>query len=67
MNWLFLFIYFNTMKYIYGAKGSKDSSPFHIRPKAHAEEEELPEDKWRESRLLGYTAEDNPVLGRPKS
>ena len=28
-----------------GAKGSKDSDPFHIKPKAHAEEEELPEDK----------------------
>ena len=25
-----------------GAKGSKDSDPFHIKPKAHAEEEELP-------------------------
>ena len=49
----------------YGAKGSKDSSPFHIRPKTHVEEEEFPEDEWRESRL-GYTTEDNPVLGRPK-
>ena len=28
-----------------GAKGSKDSGPFHIKPKAHAEEEELPEDE----------------------
>ena len=28
-----------------GAKGSKDSDPFHIRSKAHAEEEELPEDE----------------------
>ena len=28
-----------------GAKGSKDSGPFHIRPKAHAEEEESPEDE----------------------
>ena len=28
-----------------GAKGSKDSGLFHIRAKAHAEEEELPEDK----------------------
>ena len=25
-----------------GAKGSKDSGPFHIKTKAHAEEEELP-------------------------
>ena len=28
-----------------GAKGSKDSGPFHIKPKAHAEKEELPEDE----------------------
>ena len=51
----------------YGAKGSRDSDPFHIKPKAHAEEEEMPEDEQRESRLPGYTAEDDPVLGRPKS
>ena len=29
----------------YGAKRSKDSNPFHIRPKAHVEEEELSEDE----------------------
>ena len=34
---------------------------------AYAEEEEMPEDKQRESRLPGYTAEDDPVLGRPKA
>ena len=28
-----------------GAKRSKDSGPFHIKPKAHAKEEELPDDK----------------------
>ena len=50
-----------------GAKGSGDPDPFHIKPKAHAEEEEMPENEQRESRLLGYTAEDNSVLGRPKS
>ena len=27
----------------------------------------MPDDEQRESRLLGYTAEDNPVLSRPKS
>ena len=27
----------------------------------------MPEDEQRESRLLEYTAENNPVLGRPKS
>ena len=28
-----------------GAKGSGDSGPFHIKLKAHAEEEEIPEDE----------------------
>ena len=28
----------------YGAKGSRDSGPFHIKPKAYAEEEEMPKD-----------------------
>ena len=51
----------------YGVKGSRDSNPFHIKPKAHAEEEEVSEDERRESRLPGYIAEDHPVLGKPKS
>ena len=50
-----------------GAKRSGDSSPFHIRPMAHTEEEEMSEDEQRESKLPGCTVEDNPVLGRPKS
>ena len=28
-----------------GAKGSRDSGPFDIKPKAHAEEEEMPDDE----------------------
>ena len=49
------------IEYIYkrGAKGSKDSGPFHIKPKAHAEEEEMPEEKQRESKLPRYTADDD--------
>ena len=50
-----------------GAKGSGDSDPFHTKPKAHAEEEEIPKDEQREFRLPGYTTEDDPILGRPKS
>ena len=50
-----------------GAKGSGDPDPSHIKPKAYVEEEEMPKDKQKESRLLGYTAEDNSVLGKPKS
>ena len=50
-----------------GAKGSGDSGPFHIKPKTHVEEEEMSEEEQREPRLPGYTAEDDPVLNRPKS
>ena len=49
------------------AKGSRDLVPFHIRPMAHDEEEEMFEEEQRESRLPGYTAEDNPVLDRLRS
>ena len=34
-----------------GAKGSGDSDLFNIKPKAHAEEEEVLEDEWKESRI----------------
>ena len=54
-------------QYNYGAKGSGDPGSFHIRPMADAEEEEMSKNEQKESRLLGYTAEDNSVLGRPKS
>ena len=50
-----------------GVKGSGDSGSFHIKSMAHAEEKEMSEDEQRESRLPGYTVEDDPVLGRPKS
>ena len=44
-----------------GLKDLAKPSPFHIKLKVHAEEEEMPEDEQRESRLPGYTAEDDPV------
>ena len=50
-----------------GANESGNPGPFHINPKAHAEEEEMSEDEQRKSELLGDVAEDNPVLGRPRS
>ena len=46
-----------------GAKGIGNLDPLHIKPMAHAKKEEMSEDKHRKSRLLGYTAEDNPILG----
>ena len=50
-----------------GAKGFGNPGPFHIRPKAYAEEEEMSEDKQRRFKLPGDVAEDNPVLGKPRS
>ena len=50
-----------------GVKGFGDLGPFHIKPMAHVEEEEMSEDEQRKFRLPGYTAEDNPVLGKPRS
>ena len=46
-----------------GAKGIGDPGPLHIKPMSHAEKKEMSEDEHRKSRLPGYTAEDNPVLG----
>ena len=54
-------------KDIVGPEGPRGFDPFHLKPKAHAEEEEVPEDEWRESKLPECTAEGDPVLGRPKS
>ena len=51
----------------YGAKGFGNPGPFHIKPKAHAEEEEISEDEQRRSKLPGDVAEDNPALSEPRS
>ena len=50
-----------------GAKGIGDPDPFHIKPMAHAEEKEMSEDEQRKSRPPGCDAEDDLVLGRPRS
>ena len=50
-----------------GAKGIGDPGPFHIKPMAHAEEKEMSEDEQKKFRLPRFTAEDDPVLSRPKS
>ena len=42
-------------------------SPFHIKPKAHAEKEETSEDEQGRPKLLRGTAEDHPVLGQLRS
>ena len=50
-----------------GAKEFGNPNPFHIKPEAHAEEEEMSEDEWKRSKLPRDVAEDNPVLGKPRS
>ena len=50
-----------------GAKEFGNPGPFHIKPKAHAEEEEMSKDERRRSKPPRDVAEDNPVLGKPRS
>ena len=50
-----------------GVKELNSPGLLHTGPKAHAEEEETPEDEQRESQLPRDIAGDNPVLGQPKS
>ena len=50
-----------------GAKESGNPGPFHIKPKAHAEEEEMSKDERRKPKLPGDIVEDNFVLSKPKS
>ena len=49
------------------AKRFGNLDPFYIKPKAHTEEEEMSKDEQRRSKLLGDVAEDNPILGEPRS
>ena len=49
------------------AEGSGNPDPSHIKPKAHAEEEEMFKDEQGRSKLLEDIAEDNPILSQPKS
>ena len=50
-----------------GVKGIGDPSPFHIKPMAHVEEEEMPKDEQRKFKPPGYAADDGLVLDRPRS
>ena len=50
-----------------GVKELSSPSPLHTGPKAHAKEEETPEDEQRESQLPRDITEDNPVLSQLKS
>ena len=50
-----------------GVKELSNPGPLYSEPKAHVEEEEKPKGEQKESKLLRDIAEDNPVLGQPKS
>ena len=50
-----------------GLKDLAKPSPFHIKPKAHAEKEETSKDEQGRPKLLRGAAEDHPVLGQLRS
>ena len=50
-----------------GVKEFGHPSSLYNKPKAHAEEEEMPEGERRKSKLPRSIAEDDPVLGQPRS
>ena len=50
-----------------GVKELSSLGPLHTKLKAYAKEEEVPEDEQRESKLPRDIAEDNSILGQPRS
>ena len=60
-NWLFDFCNVRCEVKEFGHPGS-----LYTKPKAHAEEEEMPEDEWRKFKLPSSIAEDNNVLNQPR-
>ena len=64
----FIFLNLNEQLNTYcGVKDSGNPNPFHIKLKTHAEEKEMFEDEQRRSELPGDVADNNFVLGIPKS
>ena len=51
----------------YGAKEFCHPGPLYTEPKAHAEEEEMPENEQRRSKFPRDIVEDNPILSQPRS
>ena len=46
-----------------GVKEFGHPRSLYTKPKAHAKEEEMPEDEQRKSKLPSSIAKDNPILG----
>ena len=55
------------LKNICGVNELSSPGPLHTGPKAHAEEEETPEDEQRKSKFPRDIVEDNPVLSQSRS
>ena len=55
------------LKNICGVNELSSPGPLHTGPKAHAEEEETPEDEQRKSKFPRDIIEDNPVLSQSRS
>ena len=53
--------------HICGAEGFGNLDLSHVKSKAHVKEEETFEDEQGRSKLLGDIAEENLVLGQPRS
>ena len=51
----------------YRVKELSNPDPLYTEPNAYAEEEEMPEDEQRKSKLSRDIAEDNLVLAQPRS
>ena len=49
-----------------GVKEFGHPDPLYTKPKAHAEEKEMPEGEQRKPKLPSNIAEDNPVLGQSR-
>ena len=50
-----------------GVKELSNPGPLYTEPNTYAEEEEMPEDEQRKSKLSRDIAEDNLVLAQPRS
>ena len=50
-----------------GVKEFGHPGPLYTKPKAHAKEEEMLQDERRSSKLPRSIAEEDPILGQPRS
>ena len=63
----YIYIYMCVCVCVCGVKEFGHPGPLYTKPKTQAEEEEMPENERRKSKLPRSTAEDDPILGQPRS